>query len=89
MQPRRLAAGGRINREKPVNFSFNGKPFQGLEGDTLASALLANGVNVVARSFKYGRPRGIVGHGAEEWLGPGHALDANRHRRETAFGKCV
>ncbi len=66
MQINRLATGGRVNREKPVSFMFNGKTLQGFEGDTLASALLANGVNVVARSFKYSRPRGIVGHGAEE-----------------------
>jgi sarcosine oxidase subunit alpha len=66
MQINRLASGGRVNHAKPLNFSFNGKRYQGLEGDTLASALLANGVNVVGRSFKYGRPRGIVGHGAEE-----------------------
>ncbi|MGI9286719.1 MAG: sarcosine oxidase subunit alpha [Pseudomonadales bacterium] len=66
MQARRLAEGGRVNREKHINFRFNGKSYQGLEGDTLASALLANGVDVVGRSFKYGRPRGVVGHGAEE-----------------------
>ena len=66
MQVNRLATGGRIQRELPLNFSFNGKHYQGVAGDTLASALLANGVDVVGRSFKYGRPRGIVGHGAEE-----------------------
>ncbi len=61
---------GRLSRSlpagDPVNFRFNGKSYQGQSGDTLAAALLANGVHVVARSFKYGRPRGIVGHGAEE-----------------------
>jgi sarcosine oxidase subunit alpha len=62
----RLATGGRVNRAKELNFTFNGKVYRGLEGDTLASALLANGVDVVGRSFKYGRPRGIMGHGAEE-----------------------
>ncbi len=66
VQARRLPAGGRINRDQPIRFSFNGIAYQGFEGDTLASALLANNVNVVARSFKYARPRGIVGHGAEE-----------------------
>ncbi len=66
MQTNRLAAGGRIDRAKPVNFTFNGKPMQGVAGDTLASALLANGIDILGRSFKYGRPRGIVGHGAEE-----------------------
>jgi len=66
MQLNRLKTGGRIDRTTPLNFTFNGKAYKGVAGDTLASALLANGVDVVARSFKYGRPRGIVGHGAEE-----------------------
>ena len=65
-QVHRLAAGGRIDRDQVLNFTFDGRALQGFAGDTLASALLANGVDVVARSFKYGRPRGIVGHGAEE-----------------------
>ena len=65
-QPRRLGQGGRIDRSRPVRFSFDGVAMQGFHGDTLASALLANGVDVVGRSFKYGRPRGIIGHGAEE-----------------------
>ena len=65
-QPRRLAAGGRIDREKPLSFTFNGRRLSGYQGDTLASALLANGVRVVGRSFKYHRPRGILGAGAEE-----------------------
>ena len=56
----------RIDTAKPLSFTFDGKPYQGFAGDTLASALLANGVRMLARSFKYGRPRGIVGHGAEE-----------------------
>jgi sarcosine oxidase subunit alpha len=62
----RLSAGGRINRQQPVNFTFNGRSYQGLEGDTLASALLANGVSLVARSWKYHRPRGILSAGVEE-----------------------
>ena len=66
MQPNRLKTGGRINRSKPLNFFFNGKAFKGYEGDTLASALLANDVKLVGRSFKLRRPRGIVGSGAEE-----------------------
>ena len=65
-QVNRLQDGARVVVDKPLNFKFNGKPYQGVVGDTLASALLANGVNIVARSFKYSRPRGIVGHGAEE-----------------------
>ncbi|KIC07626.1 sarcosine oxidase subunit alpha [Leisingera sp. ANG-M1] len=63
---RRLASGGRINRNRKLRFRFNGKVYEGFEGDTLASALIANGVLVTARSFKYHRPRGIVGHGPEE-----------------------
>ena len=63
---RRLASGGRIERSKVISFTFDGRLLQGCQGDTLASALLANGVDVVASSFKYGRPRGIVGAGAEE-----------------------
>ncbi len=65
-QRNRLASGGRINRAKPVSFTFNRKKYDGYEGDTVASALLANGVHLVARSFKYHRPRGIMGSGAEE-----------------------
>jgi sarcosine oxidase subunit alpha len=64
--PFRLATGGRINRDKPVRFRFNGKNLSGFAGDTLASALLANGVRVVGRSFKYHRPRGIFTAGEEE-----------------------
>ena len=66
MQQRRLASGGRIDRSKPIKFRFNGKTLDAYKGDTLASALIANGVDVVGRSFKYHRPRGIVGSGAEE-----------------------
>ena len=62
----RTASGGRIDREKPLRFTFDGKPYGGHAGDSLASALLANGVRLVGRSFKYHRPRGIVAAGAEE-----------------------
>ena len=65
-QPFRLPSGGLIDRGRPLAFDFDGRPYQGYHGDTLASALLANGVNLVARSFKYHRPRGIFGAGAEE-----------------------
>lgn len=65
-QPNRIASGRRIDRSRPLTFTFNGKRYQGYHGDTLASALLANGVDVVGRSFKYSRPRGIVGSGVEE-----------------------
>ena len=62
----RLPTGGLIRRERPIQFTFNGQVFSGFEGDTLASALLANGERLTARSFKYHRPRGITGIGAEE-----------------------
>ncbi|MFG6158689.1 sarcosine oxidase subunit alpha family protein [Halomonas sp. 1390] len=62
----RLARGGRVDRSRTLTFTFNGKQYQGHAGDTLASALLANGVDIVNRSFKYSRPRGIVAAGAEE-----------------------
>ncbi|WP_280546851.1 sarcosine oxidase subunit alpha family protein [Halomonas sp. 11-S5] len=65
-QPHRLGQGGRIDRSCKLGFIFNGKRYQGHAGDTLASALLANGVDIVNRSFKYSRPRGIVAAGAEE-----------------------
>ena len=65
-QQNRLDNGGRINRQKPLMFRFDGRQLMGFEGDTLASALLANGVDVVGRSFKYGRPRGIMTAGVEE-----------------------
>ena len=62
----RIESGGRIDRNKPLAFNFNGHRYTGYEGDTLASALLANGVHLTARSFKYHRPRGIVCAGPEE-----------------------
>ncbi len=62
----RTSAGGSINRSKTLSFTFNGNNYQGYEGDTLASALLANGVHLVGRSFKYHRPRGIMANGPEE-----------------------
>jgi len=60
------ASNERINRASPLTFTFNGKSYQGFDGDTVASALLANGVNVVGRSFKYSRPRGIISADAQE-----------------------
>jgi len=62
----RLASGGRIDRTRPIQFSFNGTPYRGYEGDNLASALLANDVRVVANSVTYGRPRGVFSAGVEE-----------------------
>ncbi len=55
----RLAQGGAVDRGQPLAFTFDGKPFLGLKGDSIASALLAGGVRIVGRSFKYHRPRGI------------------------------
>ncbi|NNF73266.1 MAG: sarcosine oxidase subunit alpha family protein [Rhodobacteraceae bacterium] len=85
----RLPKGGRfINRSQPIEFSFNGKQLQGFEGDTLASALMANGQQLVGRSFKYHRPRGVVASGAEEPnalvnLGTGRRLEPNQRATTT------
>ena len=65
-EPFRLASGGVIDRTRSLNFTFDGKTYAGYPGDTLASALLANGERLVGRSFKYHRPRGIFSAGAEE-----------------------
>ena len=78
----RLPSGGRIDRESPVSFSFDGRRYTGYAGDTVASALLAHGVRLVGRSFKYHRPRGVVTDGVEEpnalvQLGTGAAGEPN------------
>ena len=65
-QPFRLGRGGLIDRTRTLSFTFDGQGFDGHPGDTLASALLANGVRLVGRSFKYHRPRGILTAGPEE-----------------------
>jgi len=62
----RLGQGGLIDRDRPLSFTFDGRRFTGFEGDTLASALVANDVRLVGRSFKYHRPRGILTAGSEE-----------------------
>ena len=62
----RTPDGGRIDRARPLTFTFDGRRYTGCHGDTLASALLANGVHLVGRSFKYHRPRGILSAGSEE-----------------------
>lgn len=62
----RLPEGGMIDRKRPLSFSFNGRRLSGFQGDSLASALLANDIRLVGRSFKYHRPRGIVSAGGEE-----------------------
>ena len=61
----RLENVGLINRNIKLSFKFNGKTYYGYEGDTLASALIANGVHLVGRSFKYHRPRGFFGVGVD------------------------
>lgn len=66
MQQFRVQNGGLIDRQRPLRFSFNGRNLQGYAGDTLASALIANGIHLVGRSFKYHRPRGLFSAGAEE-----------------------
>ncbi len=65
-QKYRLDKVGQVNRDKKISFKFNGKKYFGYQGDTLASALLANGVHLVGRSFKYHRPRGFLGAGVDE-----------------------
>ena len=62
----RLSSGGLIDRARPLAFTFDGKDYSGFAGDTLASALLANDVKLIGRSFKYHRPRGILTAGSEE-----------------------
>ncbi|MBB4303661.1 sarcosine oxidase subunit alpha [Rhodobium orientis] len=86
-QPFRLNEGGSIDRSREISFSFDGKSYAGHPGDTLASALIANGVHMVARSFKYHRPRGIVGAGAEDpaglvQIGSGATADPNTRATE-------
>ncbi|WP_430436591.1 2Fe-2S iron-sulfur cluster-binding protein [Oceanibaculum nanhaiense] len=65
-QSHRLPDGGRIDRSRSLSFLFDGNRYEGHPGDTLASALIANGVHLVGRSFKYHRPRGIFSAGSEE-----------------------
>ena len=62
----RLDKGGLIDRSTELSFTFDGKSFTGHKGDTLASALIANGVHLMGRSFKYHRPRGVISAGASE-----------------------
>jgi sarcosine oxidase, subunit alpha len=79
-KPYRLATGGsRIDRSRKVNFSFDGKDVAGFAGDTVASAVLASGQKVFGRSFKYHRPRGLVGLGSEEMNALVGVGLANRH----------
>ena len=62
----RIDGGAMIDRSRRISFTFDGRKYEGFSGDTLASALLANGVHLLARSFKYHRPRGVVSAGSEE-----------------------
>jgi sarcosine oxidase subunit alpha len=71
----RIAGKGRLTPARTARFTFDGRTYQGLQGDTVASALIANGVHLVGRSFKYHRPRGIVSAGAEE---PNALIDVMR-----------
>ena len=82
MSTRRQPSGGHIDRSKVLDFTWDGKPLQGYAGDSLASALLANGEQVLGRSFKYHRPRGVMSAGVEEsgalvTVGTGARCDAN------------
>lgn len=82
MSAKRLDSGGRIDRNQPVKFQWDGKPLRGYDGDTLASALLANGQTILGRSFKYHRPRGLMSAGVEEsgaivTIGSADRTDAN------------
>lgn len=66
MSSYRYSFGGSLDRSQPISFKFDGREYSAYQGDTLASALLANGVQLVGRSFKYHRPRGVIGIGVEE-----------------------
>ena len=82
----RITGKGLLDPTKSVNFTFDGQMFQGLEGDTLASALLANNVRFMARSFKYHRPRGVLTAGSEEpnaLMTIGHGAGAEPNIRAT------
>ena len=83
LQPNRLVKGGLIDRNKPLQFYFDGQEYTGYQGDTLASALLANGIKLVGRSFKYHRPRGIFSAGPEEPNAMVHLREGNRQEPNT------
>jgi len=76
VNPFRTDAGGLIDRTRALRFTFDGRRLQGFAGDTLASALLANGIHLTGRSFKYHRPRGIVSAGVDE---PNALITVRRH----------
>ena len=66
MSAKRLTSGGRIDRSTILRFQWDGRTLTGFQGDSLASALMANGEQILGRSFKYHRPRGIMSAGVEE-----------------------
>ena len=66
MTSHRIPGRGRVDTARPVSFTFDGKRFTGAAGDTVASALLANGVHLMGRSYKYHRPRGVLSAGSED-----------------------
>src|ERR1700722_17823972 len=80
MTSARLPTGGQVDRGRSYAFTFDGRPYVGFVGDSIASALLANGVRVVGRSFKYHRPRGIWGAWTEE---PNAIVDVTRDGKTT------
>ena len=79
MTARRLSSGGRIDRSRTISVQFDGRSFAAHPGDTLASALMAGGQDILARSFKYHRPRGVMAAGVEEPNALVHLRDGNRH----------
>ena len=79
MSARRLGHGGEIDRGKTLDFRFDGRSFTGFAGDTVASALLAGGAQILGRSFKYHRPRGLLGSGFEEPNALLDLRDGERH----------
>ena len=87
-EPFRLLEGGEVDRLSPVTFTFDGKRYSGCLGDTLASALLANGVRLVGRSFKYHRPRGIYSAGPEEPNALVELRSGGRHEPNTRATMC-
>ncbi|MCG7522529.1 sarcosine oxidase subunit alpha family protein [Ruegeria sp. Ofav3-42] len=76
---KRLPTGGRIDRTAPLKVRFDSQDLPAFQGDTLSSAMLAGGVSLVGRSFKYHRPRGIYSAGVEEPGAIVHLRDGNRH----------
>ncbi len=88
----RLGKGGLIDRGQRISFRFDGHRYEGFAGDTLASALLANDIRLMARSFKYHRPRGVLTAGSEEpnalvTIGAGRGAGAQRARHHAGASR--